>query len=114
MADVVRSAKASAISMTTNAFDRRRAGAAADARTPSESTAFGAVRIACQSGARPATTPVAIATATLKPTTVQSIVMSSTREMNPDAAGSMYRTRIALRPTPAAAPATDTSAPSAT
>jgi hypothetical protein len=59
MADVVRSVKASAISATTNAFDRRCAGAAADARTPSESTAFGAVRIACQSGARPASTPVA-------------------------------------------------------
>ena len=113
MADVVRSVKARAISATTNAFDRRRAGAAADARTPSESTAFGAVRIACQSGARPASTPVATATATLKPSTVQSIAMSSTRGMNPDAAARMYRTRITLRPTPAAAPATDTSAPSA-
>ena len=65
--------KARAISATTNAFDRRRAGAAADARTPSESTAFGAVRIACQSGARPASTPVATATATLKPSTFQSM-----------------------------------------
>ena len=82
MADVARSVKARAISATTNAFDRRRAGAAADARTPSESTAFGAVRIACQSGARPASTPVATATATLKPSTVQSMVMSSTRGMN--------------------------------
>ncbi len=59
MADVVRSVKARAISATTNAFDRRRAGVPADARTPSESTALGAVRIACQSGARPARTPVA-------------------------------------------------------
>ena len=73
MADVVRSVKARAISATTNAFDRRRAGAPADARTPSESTALGVVRIACQSGARPASTPVAIATATLKPSTFQSM-----------------------------------------
>ena len=75
MADVVRSVKARAISATTNAFDRRRAGAPADARTPSESTAFGAVRIACQSGARPASTPVATATATLKPSTFQSMAI---------------------------------------
>src|SRR5437773_5433368 len=96
MADVVRSAKAMAISATTNAFDKRRAGAAADARTPSESTAFGAVRIACQRGARPASTPVATATATLTPTTVQSIVIVSTRGMKADAAARMYRTRIML------------------
>ena len=113
MADVVRSVKASAISTTTNAFERRCAGLAADARTPSESTAFGAVRIACHSGAIPASTPVAIATATLKPSTVQSMAISSTREMNPEAAARICRMKIALRPTPAAAPATDTSAPSA-
>ncbi len=56
---------------------------------------------------------MATATATLKPSTFQSIVMSSTREMNPDAAARICRTKIALMPTPAAAPATDTSAPSA-
>src|SRR4029450_13439083 len=83
MTDVVRSVKASAISATTNAFDRRCAGALAEARTPSESTAFGAVRIACQSGARLASTPVAIATVTLKPSTVQSTLVSSTRGRKP-------------------------------
>jgi hypothetical protein len=113
MADVVRSVKASAISATTNAFDRRLAGAPAEARTPSDSTALGGVRIACHRGARPASTPVVTATATLKPSTFQSIAMSSAREMNPDAAARICRTRITLRPTPAAAPATDTSAPSA-
>ena len=113
MADVVRSVKARAISATTNAFDRRRAGAAADARTPSVSTAFGAVRIACQSGARPARTPVATATATLKPSTFQSIVIKSVRGRKPDAAARICPTKITLRPTPATAPATETSAPSA-
>ena len=45
MADVVSRVKASAISATTSAFERRRAGAPAVARTPSESTAFGAVPV---------------------------------------------------------------------
>ena len=52
IADTASSANASAISATTSARDSLRAYAPAEARTPSVSTAFGAVRVACQSGAR--------------------------------------------------------------
>jgi hypothetical protein len=46
MADAVRSVKARAISTTTNAFDSRRDGAAADARTPERITDSGGVTTA--------------------------------------------------------------------
>ena len=61
----------------------------------------------------PATTPVATATATLKPSTVQSIAIKSVRGKNADAAVRICPTKITQRPTPAAAPAMETSAPSA-
>ena len=90
MADKVRSVNARAISATTNVFDRRLAAAPADARTPLLSTALGAMRLACQSGARPASTPVVIAAAVLKPSTFQSIVTPSATGMNADAAATSW------------------------
>jgi hypothetical protein len=47
------------------------------------------MRIACQSGAMPASRPVVTATATLKPSTFQSMPIKSTRGTNPAAAARM-------------------------
>ena len=64
-------AKASAISATTSDCDRRRLRAPADARAPSPSASAGAVRSACQSGARLDRTLATIAAPAANNTTAQ-------------------------------------------
>ena len=104
--------KASAISAITSDRDSRRVRRPADARTPSVSTAFGSVRVACHSGARLESALARPAVPSVNASTRQSTATSSTRGMYSAAIVTTARTSAMLATTPTAAPTSETMRPS--